>query len=101
MLPTTADLDGLPPTQVNQGGLEGFFDGRAKSQFTDVSHTPNKQVGFGPRHAPPRVRFDADDLLPSARREGKPDFSRYGNTNPDSRVVYLVHGREDVLWTET
>jgi hypothetical protein len=101
MLPTAADLDRLPPSQVNQGGLKDFVDVRAKSQLADVSHTPNEQVGFGPRHAPPRVRLDADDPLPSARREGEPDFSRYCDTNPDVRVVHIVHGREDVPWTET
>lgn len=75
MLPTAADPDGLPPTQVNQGGLENFVDTGAESQLSDVSHTPNEQVGFGPRHTPSRVRLDADDPLPFARREVELDFS--------------------------
>jgi hypothetical protein len=66
MLPTAADLDGLPPSQVNQGGLKDFVNGRTKSQLADVSHTPDEQVGLGPRHAPLRVRLDADDPLPFA-----------------------------------
>ena len=101
MLATAADLDGLPPSQVNQRWLKNLLDGRAESQLTDVSHTPNEQLGFGPRQAPSRVRFDPDYLLPFVRTGGNPDFSRYGDASPDHRVVYLVHRREDVLRTET
>ena len=39
MLSTTADLDGLPPSQVNNGRLKDLFDGKAKSHLTDVSQT--------------------------------------------------------------
>jgi len=100
MLSTAADLEGLPPSRVNQGGLEDFVDIGAESQLANVPHTPNEQVGFGPRHTPSRVRLDADDPLPFARREGEPDFSWCSDTSPDAWVVYLVHRREDVTWTE-
>ena len=58
MLATATDLDGLPPRQANQRWLKNLFDGRAEAQLADVSHTPNEQLGFGPRHASSRVRFD-------------------------------------------
>lgn len=101
MLSTAADPDGLPPSQVNQGGLKDFVDVRAESQLADVSHTPNEQIGFGPRHTPSRVRHNADDPLPLARGEGEPDFPWYDDANPGTRVVHLVYGGEDMAWTET
>ena len=71
-----------------------------KSQLTDISHTPNEQVGSGPRHAPPGVCLDPDNPLPFGRRKGEPDFPWYGLTATYTRVVDLVHRREDVPWTD-
>ena len=101
MLSTAADLVRFPPSQVNQGGLKDFIEVRAKSQLADVSHTPNEQMGLGPRHTPSRVRLDSDDPFPLARREGELNFPRYGDANPGARVVHLVYKGEDVPWTET
>ena len=101
MLSTAADPDGFPPSQVNQGGLKDFVDIRAESQLADISHTPNEQMGFGPRHTPSRVCLNADDPFPPARGEGEPDFPWHSDANPGTRVVHFVHGREDTAWTET
>ena len=70
MLATAADLDGLPPSQINQSGPKDFVDSRTKSQLTNVSHTPNEQLRFGPRNTPPRVCLDADYYLSFARGKG-------------------------------
>ena len=91
---------GFHPARSTNVGWKTPSTLHPESQLTDISHTPNEQVGSGPRHAPPGVRLDPDNPLPFARRKGEPDFPRYGLTATYTRVADLVHRREDVPWTD-